>query len=337
VIKQELRDLKKNYDTPRRTLIVDQAANQDEPITTADLVPDEAVVVAVSESGHLCRWPAEELLGPGRGRRKNALTVAVPAQTRDTLYLFTTAGRALMMPMHQVPEGSEPGDGLSLAESGLFSDEAVIAGLALSKEEEAGFLCLVSRGGRVKRIALQDLKAVRSQETVVMGFDNGDTLLTAFTSTGDSEIVLASAQGQAIRFKEEDVRAMGLPAGGVWGMKLGQADELVGAGLVKSRGDLALVTEKGIGKRTGLDEYPTQGRYGQGVVAIKLTKASGPVVAAVTANASDRIMLLSEKGNNKTVYVRSWPKLGRNSQGKKLMAIRGKDRVANLIALVSGG
>ena len=118
-------------------------------------------------------------------------------------------------------------------------------------------------------------------------------------------------------------------------MKLGKADELVGAGLVKARGDLALVTENGIGKRTGLEQFPTQGRYGQGVVAMKLTKASGPVVAATTVNASDRVMLISQKGNNKTVYVRSWPKLGRSSQGKELMAIRGKDQVVALVTLLS--
>jgi len=336
VIKEELRELKKSYDTPRRTLIVDQAASKDKPITTADLVPDEAVVVAVSQSGHLCRWPVDEGLEPGRGRRKNALKIALPAQTRDTLYLFTTAGRTLILPMHQVPDGSEPGDGLSLAESGLASSEMVVAGLTLSNgDEESGYLFLVSRAGRVKRVALKDLKAARGGDTVVMGFDNGDTLLVAFTTPGDGEVVLASAQGQAIRFKEDDVRPMGLPAAGVWGMKLAKGDELVGAGLVKSRGDLVLVTQQGIGKRTGLDQFPTQGRYGQGVVAMKLTKTSGPVVVADTVNASDRVMLVSEKGNNKTVYARALPKLGRSSQGKEVMAIRGRDQISNLIALVS--
>jgi DNA gyrase subunit A len=336
VIKEELRELKKSFDTPRRTMIVDQAANKDRPIITADLVPDEAAVVAVSQSGHLCRWPVDEGLEPGRGRRKNALKIALPAQTRDTLYLFTTAGRALILPMHQVPDGSEPGDGLSLAESGLVSSEMVVAGLTLSNgDEESGYLFLVSRAGRVKRVALKDLKAARGGDTVVMGFDNGDTLLGAFTTPGDGEVVLASAQGQAIRFKEDEVRPMGLPAAGVWGMKLAKGDELVGAGLVKSRGDLVLVTQQGIGKRTGLDQFPTQGRYGQGVVAFKLTKTSGPVAVADTVNASDRVMLVSEKGNNKTVYARALPKLGRSSQGKEVMAIRGKDQISNLITLVS--
>ena len=121
----------------------------------------------------------------------------------------------------------------------------------------------------------------------------------------------------------------------MWGMKLAKGDELVGAGLVKSRGDLVLVTQQGIGKRTGLGQFPTQGRYGQGVVAFKLTKASGPVAVADTVNVSDRVMLVSEKGNNKTVYARALPKLGRSSQGKEVMAIRGKDQISNLITLVS--
>ncbi len=338
VIKEELAELKQRYDSPRRTVIIDRAADSDRPLTTADLAPNEAVVVAVSRSGQLCRWPAEAGLEPGRGRSKDGLAVVAPAQTRGTLYLFTSAGRAMILPMHQVPEGKEPGDGLSLAEVGLAPAEAVVAALALTNgEEPAGYLFLVSRAGRVKRVALSELKAVRGQDTVVMGFDNGDTLLTAFATPGDGEVILASAAGQAIRFKEEEVRPMGLPAVGVWGMKLAEKDELAGAGLVKPRADLVMVTVQGVGKRTGLEEYPTQGRYGQGVINIKLTKASGPLAAATTANASDRLMLVSAKGNNKTVYVRALPKLGRNQAGKELIAIRGKDEVAALITLTTAG
>jgi DNA gyrase subunit A len=208
--------------------------------------------------------------------------------------------------------------------------------LALANgDEPVGFLFLVSRAGRVKRVALSDLKSVRGQDTLVMGFDDGDTLLTAFVTPGDGEVMLASSAGQAIRFKEEEVRPMGLPAVGVWGMKLAARDELVGAGLVKPRGDLVMITAQGVGKRTGLDEYPTQGRYGQGVINIKLTKTSGPLVAATTATASERVMLVSAKGNSKTVYVRALPKLGRNQTGKELIAIRGKDKVAGLITLTT--
>ncbi|MEW5959910.1 MAG: DNA gyrase subunit A [Chloroflexota bacterium] len=336
VIKEELTELKARYDSPRRTLIVDQAADKDRPITTDALVPDEAVIVAVSQGDHLCRWPAEEGLEPGRGRSRDVLAVAVPARTRDTLYLLTSAGRALIIPMHQVPPGAAPGDGPHLSEFNLNSTERVVAGLALSNGGELpGYLFLVSRSGRVKRITLNDLYAVRGHETVVMGFDNGDTLLDAFVTPGEGEVILVSAQGQAIRFPEEEVRPMGLPAAGVWGMKLAAGDELVGAGPIKPRGDLVTVTEQGIGKRTDLSEYPLQGRYGQGVIAIKLTNTSGLIAAATTLNASDRVMLVSQKGNNKTIYARALPKLGRNQQGQELIAIRGRDKLARLVTLVA--
>jgi DNA gyrase subunit A len=223
--------------------------------------------------------------------------VAVPARTRDTLYLFTDEGQSIIIPMHQVPPGSLPGEGPSLAEFNTRPPKQVVAGVALPNTDElAGFLFLVSRGGRVKRVSLNDLISTRGNDTTVMGFDNGDTLLNAFVTPGDGEVILVSAQGQAIRFAEGEVRPMGLPAAGVYGIKLAnENDALVGAGLIKPRGDLLLVTEKGIGKRSNLGEYPTQGRYGQGVITLKLTKDSGPVAAATTANVSDRVMSIRGK------------------------------------------
>jgi DNA gyrase subunit A len=299
------------------------------------LLPDEAVVVCVSKSGQMCRWPAEQGLQPARGRQKDPLVVAAPAHTHDTLYLFTADGRAVIVPMHQMPEGHTPGDGANITEFCSGSVKAVIAGLSLSNAEEpAGYLFLVSRAGRVKRITLADLVSIRGNEAVVMGVEKGDSLLAAFTTEGKGEVMLVNAKGQAIRFSEEEVRPMGLPAAGVWGMKLAKGDELVGAGLVKPRGDLVVITRQGVGKRTALSQYPKQGRYGQGVIAVSLTKAAGPITAAATVNASDRVMMVSQKGNTKTVYAKALPKLNRNQRGKALMAIRGKDKVDQLVVLV---
>lgn len=333
VIKEELTELKARYDSPRRTTIVDQMANG-KPVMAGDLVPEESVVVAVSQSGRVCRWPAEEGLEPARGKQTDPLAVAVPAHTRDTLYLFTAAGRAIIIPMHQMPVGSGPGDGPSLSEFSAGPVQPVVAGLALSQtEEQPGYLCLITQQGKVKRVLLSDLDAVRGSEAVVIGLDKDDRLLTAFATPGEGELLLVSAQGQAIRFAEEEVRPMGLPAAGVMGMKLGGNDTLVGAGLVKARGDVALVTRQGLGKRTELREFPKQGRHGQGVVALKL--APGDAIAAgTTINGSDRVMLLSQKGNNKTVFARSLPRLGRAQKGQELIAIRGRDQVTHLITLV---
>ncbi len=336
VIKDELLDLKATYDNPRRTLIVDRALDKNNPVTTDALVPQEAIVVAISQNNFICRWPVDDGLEPARGRQKDALTLALAGQTRDTLYLFTSTGRAAIAPLHQVPAGSQPGDGVPLKDFHILSDEQVVAGVVISSDEPEildGYLFLVSRLGRVKRITLADLDAARGSEAVVMGLDEDDSLLTAFITTGNDEVVLASSAGQAIRFTEESVRPMGLPAGGVMGMKLAVKDVLAGAGPVKPRGDLMIITDKGYGKRVGLEQFPVQGRYGQGVVALKLVAKDDVVVAAATATASDRVMMVSAKGNNKTVYVKAWPKMGRNSQGKELMAIRGRDQLAFIVTL----
>jgi DNA gyrase subunit A len=335
VIKEELTDLKAKYGTPRRTVIVGQEANGDRLVTAGDLVPEEAVVVCVSQNGQVCRWSANDGLEPARGRHQDPLVVATPAQTHDTLYLFTANGRAVITPMHQTPAGQAPGDGANITEFSSGPLQPVVAGLALpSTEEPEGYLFLVSRLGRVKRITLRDLVAVRGNQAVVMSIEGNDALLTAFTTPGKGEVLLVSAKGQAIRFPEEEARPMGLPAAGVWGMKLAEDDELVGAGPVKPRGDVVMVTQQGLGKRTGLNQFPKQGRYGQGVIAMSLTKASGLIAVATTVNASDRVMLVSQKGNNKTVYAKALPKLNRNQRGKELIAIRGRDQVVRLVTLV---
>jgi len=338
VIKDDLKELKATYSTPRRTLIIEQGASDKKLMTAGELVPEEEVIVAVSQSGRVCRWPNKAELKPGQGRQKDPLVVAVPASTRDMLYLFTAQGQAVIIPMHQVPPGAAPGDGPSLTEFNVASTQPVVAGLTLpNSDEHAGYLFLVSRLGRVKRITLNDLAAVRGDGAVVMGLDKGDALLTAFATEGKGEVILTSAQGQGIRFAEEEVRPMGLPAAGVFGMKLADKDELVGAGPVKPRGDVLIVTQNGDAKRTSLSDYPTQGRYGQGVVAIKLAKDSGPVAVATTANVSDRVMLIAKNGNNKTVYAKSISKIGRNQKGKAFMSIRGRNEIARLVTLADKG
>lgn len=334
VIKEELVELKKTFGTPRRTVIVDKEANG-KLITAGDLLPDEEVVVCASKNGQVCRWPADNGLDPARGRQKDPLVAATAAHTHDTLYLFTGGGRAIVVPMHQVPEGKSPGEGAGVHEFSADPVKSIVAGVAIpnSKETPEGYLCLVSRLGRIKRITLEDLVNIRGQEAVVMGVEKGDSLLTAFVTQGKDDVILTSAQGQAIRFVEEDVRPMGLSAAGVWGMKLGTDDALVGGGAVKPRGDLVLVTQQGQGKRISLSEFPQQGRYGQGVIAISLIKAMGPVATADTVNVNDRVMIVTDKGNNKTVYAKSLPKLKRNQRGKDVIAIRGKDKVDRLVIL----
>ena len=333
VIKSELTDLKKTYGSPRRTLIIDQTADKNDIVTARDLVPDESVVVAVTESSKICWWPVDEGLDPARGRQKDPLVVAAPANTRDNLYLFAEDGKAIIIPMHQIPKGAGPGDGPNITEFSLGSVKQIVAGLTLSKEAVEGYLFLVSRQGRVKRVTLQDLTDARGSETVVMGIDKGDALLTAFVTSGEGEVVLVSSAGQGIRFAEEEVRPMGLPAAGVWGMKLGKGETIVGAGPVKTRGEVVIVTANGFGKRTDLSQFSKQGRHGQGVIALPVSKETGPVAAAGVINLSNRVMLISKRKNSKTIYGRAFSKAARTNKGKSVMSVKGTDGIAGLLVL----
>jgi len=333
VIKKELKDLKDKYGSPRRTLIVEQTTEV-EATTARELVPEEDVVVAVTKSGKICYWSADQQLGPARGRQKDPLAVAIPTTTRGTLCLLAANGQAVMIPVHQIPKGEGLGDGPNLSELSLGQTKKdIVAGLSLPGKEKSGYLFLVSKKGRVKRVTLADLANSRGNETAVMGLDKGDALVTAFITPGESEVVLASALGQGIRFAEEEVRAMGLPAGGVYGIKLAKGDRVVGAGVVRAYAELVLVTETGIGKRTDVDQFSRQGRHGQGVIALPMGDDTGRVVAAAVVNLSNRVMTISKKKNSKTVYARSLPKLARTHKGKSLMSIRGKDAVAHLVVL----
>jgi DNA gyrase subunit A len=333
VIKDDLQKLKSQYASPRRTHIV---AGEKGRLTTRDLVPEEEVMVAISRSGRICRWPADQGFNPARGRCKDQLAAAAIANTRDNLYLLAEDGKAVVVPAHQIPTGTAPGEGLPVAElAGLSSQPQVVAVLSLEKGAEAppGFLFLTSRGGRVKRVTLADLAAARTAEITVMKLEKEDRLGWAVRTVGQEDVILVVSNGQAIRFSEEDVRPMGLPAGGVLGVKMGEKDQVVGMGVYRSRGDVVVISEMGVGKRSALSEYPTQGRYGAGVVTASLSTSTGQLAAGAVANVSDRLLMLSEKGNSKSVYVRSLPKARRATQGKELIAIRGRDRLATALLL----
>jgi DNA gyrase subunit A len=340
VIKDDLLELKSQYGSPRRTHIV---AGEKSQLTARDLVPDENVVVAVSESGRVCRWAIDQGVEPARGRQKDPLVAIATANTRDNLYLFTEDGKAVVVPTHQIISGAAPGEGLSVAElAGLSAQPTITAALALASaglpgkqgvDGLSGYLFLTSRQGRVKRVTLADLVAARTNEILVMKLDKDDALGWAVLTKGEEDVIVIVSNGQAIRFSEEDVRPTGLPAGGVLGVKMGEEDWVVGMGVYRSRGDVVVISELGVGKRSALSEYPTQGRYGAGVVTASLSAKTGQLAVGAVANASDRLLMVSAKGNGKAVFARSLPKARRAAQGRELIAIRGRDRLATLLVV----
>ncbi len=333
VVHDGLVTVKERYADARRTQILDAGKAQ---LTTTDLIPDEPVWVAMSQSGLVARLPDEGAPPRVPSRPKDAPVALLAASTRDTLYLFAADGKAAALPIHQLPEGvAWEGAGTHCADlTPLTRRDTIVATLALplpppEGEEGGGYLFLTTRQGSVKRVALADLPGVSSEPFVVIGVEQGDALGWAALTTGKDEVLLVAAGGRAIRFKEEEVRPMGLPAGGVMGIKLSGKDRVVTLAVARPRSDLFIVSSDGKAKRTPLSEYPTQGRYGQGVLTTRRTAADAELAGGCVLQASTPVIVVTEKGAAKTLRGRSAPRMGRATQGQDIIALRGRDTVVN--------
>ncbi len=332
VVRQELLDVKKKYADPRRTQVADVARDQ---LTAEDLIPEAAVWISLSRGGRVGYVLDEGKPPRVLSRPEDPPITVMGGSTRDVLYLFTADGQAAAHPAHQLPEGEAwEGGGAHYADlTSLSRRVQVRAALALPPSIVEGFLFLATRQGVVKRVALEDLPGVSAEPFVVMGVDDDDTLDWVALTTGENEVILVTAAGRAIRFEEEEVRAMGLPAGGVKGVKLdGDEDRVVAMVVVQSRSDLFTVSSDGRAKRTSLAEYPTQGRYGQGVITARFPEPGVRLSGACVVQARDTVVLTTEKGAAKTIRAQSAPRMGRATQGDEVIALRDGDRVVDAFA-----
>jgi DNA gyrase subunit A len=333
VVRDELAEVKKRYADARRTQVADIGGRQ---LSATDLIPDEPVWVAVSRGGLVARLPNEGSTPRVRSRPQDVPVALFASSTRHTLYLFTATGTAAALPIHQLPEGAAwEGEGTHYADlTPLARSDRVVAAMALPlSPPEGAYLFLTTRQGVVKRVALSDLPGVSADAFTVIGVDD-DELGWVEVTTGDSEVLLLSAAGQTIRFAEDEVRAMGLPAGGVMGIKLkDKNDRVTSFALVRSRSDLFTIGSDGKAKRSPLSEYPTQGRYGQGVIGARLGSPEAFLAGGCVVQANDPVVLITEKGAAKTLLARNAPRKGRATQGEEVIALREGDVVIEALAL----
>ncbi len=336
VVHDELLTIKERYTDARRTQVLDAGRVQ---LTAADLIPDEPVWVAVSRGGLMARMPDEGTLPRVPSRPQDAPVALLAASTQDTLYLFAADGGAAAFPIHQLPEGvAWEGEGTHYADlTPLTRRDTIAAALALPTPPPAGtrlprpYLFLATRQGVVKRVALADLPGVSSEPFVVIGVEEGDALGWAAVTTGKDQVLLVTAAGRAIRFGEEEVRPMGLPAGGVTGVKLDSKKEdcVVALAVARARSDLFVIASDGRAKRTPLSEYPAQGRHGQGVITARFAAPGVSLAGADVVQSGDPVILVTGKRAAKTVRTRSAPRMGRQAQGKPVIALRGRDTVVD--------
>jgi len=329
VVKQELAEMRNRYADPRRTLIVEGAASSG--VTMTELLPDEEVWVVVTESGLVSR-SFDDKQPRVTTDVKDSPRLMLAAGSSETLYLFTASGMAASVPVHQLVKAHDFQEGLHFSSlTSLDRGEQLVAALALPSGERQGYLFLTSVAGNVKRVQMEDMPGLSAHAFQVMIL-SGDALGWVEWTSGQDDVILVSAEGLAIRFDENEVRPMGLRAGGVKGVKLGgRSDQVVGMVLGETRANLWVVTQDGFAKSSPIADFPIQGRYGQGVVAYKF-KSRGEMLAAAASGAmDDNLVTVTSKGKPKYMRLGLAPRVGRNTGGISVIALAANETVIRVV------
>ena len=341
IISQELAEMNEKYGDERRTVIADAAGE----ISMEDLVPDEHVVVSITNSGYIKRIPVDAYRTQRRGgkgligmetKEEDYVVDLFPATTHQYVLFFTNRGRVYWLKGYEIPEGSRQSKGKAIVNllEGLEQGERVQAALPVKAFAEDKYLFFATRKGTVKKTALSEYSRPRVTGIIAVGLEEGDELVGVGITGGDDEIILAKAHGKSIRFHEGDVRPMGRPATGVRGVDLEGDDEVVSLAIVQDKsGHLLTVTENGYGKRTPVDEYRLQGRGGSGIITIQTTTRNGRVVGVKEVREDDEVIVSSEKGMVIRIPVSTVSVLGRNVQGNRIMRLDAGDKVMALARL----
>jgi DNA gyrase subunit A len=258
------------------------------------------------------------------------------ASTHDYLLFFTSVGKVYRLKVHELPLGTRQSKGRAIVNLLPFAQgEQVKAVIATRDFKEAEYLVLATREGMVKKTKFEEYNTpLKADGIIAIKLKEGDALVDVLHSNGDEDIILVSRKGQAIRFKESNVRPMGRATSGVKGMGLRKEDEVISAGIADDELDMLVVTVNGYGKRTRIADYPTKGRGGLGVKTVQLTEARGQLAGAMPVREGYQVMLISNGGTVIRMPVDEIKRLGRSTQGVIVMRLRGDEQVSS-IALVA--
>ncbi len=336
VIKEELREIKAEYDDDRRTSIVEDEGT----VTHEDLIPEEEVFVVMTEDDYVKRMPIDAFDPQGRGgkgiigadvKAEDRVATVFRANTHDYLLCFTNQGEVYRLKTYEIPEMGRTARGKSAVNIlDLDPGEDITAIVDTDALDDDEYVTMATRHGYVKRTAGEAFDNIRSTGIIAADLEEGDELVDVEVTDGSQDLVIATEGGMTIRFDEDEVRAMGRNARGVNGIKLQDGDAV--AGLVATdEGDeqaLLTVTENGYGKRTPLSEYGTQSRYGKGLIDIKTGERNGPVTAVKAVADDDQLVLMSERGQIVRTRVDEISTVGRNTMGVIVMDVEDGDAVA---------
>jgi DNA gyrase subunit A len=334
VIVKELKEIQKDFGDKRRTEIIEDAGE----IRLEDLVAVEDVAITVTRGGYLKRTSVDTYRRQTRGgkgrigmstRAEDFVEYLIVASTHAYLLIFTNRGRVYWLKAYEIPDAATVGKGKHISNLiNLQPDETVKAFLSVKDFVPDRYIVMVTRAGVIKKSELTEFDNPMSRGIIAVSLDDGDELISAKITNGKNFVFLGSHQGQAIRFKEDDVRGMGRQARGVRGMDLALGDYLIGMEVVEEEGLILSIAENGFGKRTKLTDYRLTGRGGKGVINMKTTGKTGPVVAILLVKEDSDLMIVSQSGKIIRIESSTIRQVGRSTQGVKLVSLEDGDKVA---------
>ncbi len=338
ILKDELTVIKEKYGDGRRTEI----CPVDDEIDIEDLIPVEDCAYTLTHRGYIKRMPVSTYRSQNRGGRgvsamkqkeEDFVETMFTASSHDWMLFFTTRGRMYRLKGFQIPESSRTAVGMNIVNLIAFEpDEKVTAMLSIKEFDDEHFLVMATKNGIVKRIALSRVDSTRKAGVRAIGLDEDDELISVMLTDEESELMLATRKGMAIRFKASDIRATGREAGGVYGMDLRDGDYLIGAAAVCEGKDILTVTEKGLGKRTPVSEYRLQSRYGKGIMNYNISDKTGEIASVIMVDDSEDVMIISNDGIIIRLPARDISCLGRVTRGVILMRVADDVNVISVAA-----
>ena len=340
IVRDELREAAESFGDDRRTEIVDVPVDFSEE----DLIAEETMVITVSREGYVKRLPADVYRQQRRGGRGVAgmgtkdedwVQHLFLASTHDYLMCFTSGGHAYWLKVYEIPKAGRQARGrpiVNLLE--IDKDEVVSAMIPVREFSDDRYLLFATREGKVKKTSLDKYSYVRAPGVNAINVREGDRLIDVQMTDGNSEVILATRKGMAIRFREKDVRETGRATQGVKGIDLEEGDQVVGMVVVRRGGTLLTVSRKGKGKRTDVEEYRTQKRGGKGLIDLRLTEKTGEVVAVKEVTDDDELMLVTRNGVVNRQHAREIRVIGRNTQGVRLVNLDEGDEVVDVARVV---
>jgi DNA gyrase subunit A len=339
LIKDDMTEIAEKYGDERRTRI---AADAQENIHDEDLIPDESVLISLTERGYIKRVAATVFKSQSRGGRgvkghttkeEDEVVMLIPARSHDTMLFFSDKGKVYSEKVYQIPDLDRATKGIPLVNIlALGPNEKITAAMAVRDFSPNTFCMMMTWRGRIKRVSMEEFASVRPSGLIALNLDEGDSLGWARLTSGKDEIIIVTENGQALRFSETKVRAMGRQAAGVNGIKLKAGDIVTSMDVIEKEGTLLVVTTKGFGKQTPLKEYAPKGRATSGIATIdqKAIKEIGKIAAARVVQKDDDLTIMTANGVAIRLKLKDVKQSGRATRGVHLIKPQEGDSVASM-------